>query len=99
MPDHFYVYPAYLDGATPRALGRRVSTGDAAPNVTLAEVVAAALSLGVKVTAEPDKQYPPRFFTYAGRAKVPKKAGLTKTKFLRDLAKEIHRRRAAEKKP
>ena len=99
MPDHFYVYPAYLDGATPRGLGRRVPAEGAPANVTLEEVVAAALSLGVKVTAEPDKHYPPRFFTYAGRAKVPKKAGLTKSKFLRDLANEIHRRRAAEKKP
>ncbi|MCI4353857.1 MAG: signal recognition particle protein Srp19 [Thermoplasmata archaeon] len=93
MPDHFYVYPAYLDGASPRSLGRRVPAGSATTDTTLEEIVAAAAALGAKATSEPDKQYPPQFHKYAGRVKIAKRPGVTKTAFLRDLAKEIHRRR------
>jgi signal recognition particle subunit SEC65 len=97
MPDHFYVYPAYVDGSTPRSLGRRVRAG-APSNVTLDEIVEAAKALGVKATSEPDKQHPPTFHRYAGRLKVTKKVGLTKTKFLSDLAAELTRRRGNPKK-
>ena len=97
MPDHFFVYPAYLDRAFPRSMGRRIS-GSAAPSeVTLEEVVAAAEALGVRATAEPDKQYPRTFYTYRGRLRVTKRAGVSKTRLLRDLAEEIARQRGAAK--
>jgi signal recognition particle subunit SEC65 len=97
MPDHFYVYPAYVDGSTPRSLGRRVPVG-APANVTLEEIVEAAKALGVKATAEPEKHHPPTFHRYAGRLKVTKRSGLTKTKFLVDLAAELARRRSSAPK-
>ena len=98
MPEHFYIYPAYLDGTTPRSLGRRVPAGVASTDLTLEEIVDAATSLGAKATAEPDKQYPPQFHQYAGRVKVAKRAGVTKTAFLKALAGEIHRRRGSGRK-
>jgi len=98
MPDHFYVYPAYLEGATPRSLGRRVPAEGAPTDVTLEEIVDAASALGAKATAEPDKQYPPQFHRYAGRVKIAKRAGVTKTAFLKDLAREIGRRRGSPRK-
>jgi signal recognition particle subunit SEC65 len=93
MPDYFYVYPAYLE-KLPRAAGRRVAATDALADVTADEIVEASKRLGRKAEAEPAKQYPRRFFTYAGRVKVAKKAGTTKTEFLHALARELRKRRA-----
>lgn len=92
MPEHFFVYPAYLTRASSRALGRRVPAAVALKEVTLEEIVAAAQSLGYRATAEPDKQYPRQFFTYAGRVRVTKRAGATKATFLKRLAEELQRR-------
>ena len=93
MPDHFYVYPEYVDRSIPRAHGRRVPTEGASSSVTVEEIVSAASALGFKATAEADKHYPPRAHAFAGRVKVAKREGTTKTKFLADLAVEITRRR------
>jgi signal recognition particle subunit SEC65 len=93
MPEHFYVYPAYVE-KLPRASGRRVPAEDGLPDVTVQEIVEAAKRLGAKAEVETDKQYPRRPFTYAGRVKVAKKAGTTKAAFLRALARELKRRRA-----
>lgn len=95
MPDHFYIYPAYLDRANPRSMGRRVPNAEAPPEVTLEEIAAAAQALGMKATPEPDKQYPRTFFRYQGRVRVTKKTGLTKATFLRSLGREILRRRGS----
>ena len=95
MPEHFYVYPAYLE-KLPRASGRRVAADVALVDVTSEEIVDAARRLGLKAEIEADRQYPRRFHTYAGRVKVAKKAGTTKTAFLRALATEVRRRRGAE---
>ncbi len=95
MPDHFYVYPEYVDRSIPRADGRRVPAEGAPSSVTLEEIVAAASALGFKATAEAEKHYPPRAHAFAGRVKVAKRAGTPKTKFLADLAREITRRRPA----
>ena len=94
MPDHFYVYPAYLDRKISRAAGRRVPAGEATPDVLAEEIVLAAKRLGWKGEAEPAKQYPRRFFTYAGRVKVTKRAGTSKAVFLRQLAGELQKLRA-----
>ncbi len=93
MPEHFYVYPAYLEKLS-RADGRRVPTADGLVDVTAEEIVEAAKRLGAKAELESGKQYPRREFTFAGRVKVAKKAGTTKTKFLRALAAELRRKRA-----
>ncbi|HEY6237684.1 MAG TPA: signal recognition particle subunit SRP19/SEC65 family protein [Thermoplasmata archaeon] len=98
MPDHFYVYPAYLDRANPRSMGRRVAGPDAPTDVTLDEIVAAAQALGATAKAEPEKQYPRTFYTYGGRVKVTKRPGVAKSRFLHDLAREIVKRRPAAKK-
>lgn len=93
MPDFFYVYPEYVDRSTPRAHGRRVPTEAAPASVTLEEIVAAASALGFQATAEAEKHYPRDSHSFAGRVKVAKRAGVPKTKFLVDLAREITRRR------
>jgi|SRR5271157_1411218 len=95
MPDHFYVYPAYLGRGLSRKGGRRVREPDSLPDLTAEEIVAAAKRLGFRVEVEAEKQYPRRFFDYAGRVKVGKKAGTTKARFLKDLAAELHKLRAA----
>ena len=86
MPDYFYVYPAYLDRSGSRADGRRVGATDAADELTLDRIVAAARSIGLVAEAQPEKQYPRQFHVYAGRVKVMKKSGLTKAKALRAIA-------------
>jgi signal recognition particle subunit SRP19 len=99
MPEHFYVYPAYLDRKLTRADGRRVPEADGTPDVTSEEIAQAAKRLGWKVEPEPGKQYPRRFFAYAGRVKITKRAGSPKAQALRALAAEVRKLRAqAEKK-
>jgi len=93
MPDHFYVYPAYLE-KVPRSGGRRVPAADGLGDVSAEEIVEAARRLGVKAELESAKHYPRRFFTYAGRVKVTKQPGTSKAAFLRALAGELRRRRA-----
>jgi len=95
MPDHFYVYPAYLGRGLSRMRGRRVPVPESLPDLTAEEILEAAKRLGFRAELEADKQYPRRFFDYAGRVKVTKKGGTTKTHFLRQLAGELHRARAA----
>jgi len=93
VPDHFYVYPAYLGRGRSREGGRRVSADLTVPDLTTEEMVAAAEHLGFKVTVEAEKQYPRAAALYQGRLKVKKKDATTKAAFLRALAAEIHRRR------
>jgi len=90
MPDHFYVYPAYLTSSSSRALGRRVPKSAAVPEATLEEIVRAAQALGFQAVAEPAKQYPRQFYTYAGRVKVTKKPAVSKAHFLVQLAAQMH---------
>ncbi|HUI38019.1 MAG TPA: signal recognition particle subunit SRP19/SEC65 family protein [Thermoplasmata archaeon] len=89
MPDHFYVYPEYLESAS-RSLGRRIRRASLG-EVSVSDIVAAAQSLGFEAAPEPEKQYPRTFYRYAGRVKVSKKAGTTKGSFLKALAAELER--------
>ncbi len=95
MPDHFFVYPAYLDRSVSRSLGRRVPAGAALSEVTADEIVQAARGIGFTAEPEPDRQFPPVFHTYAGRVRLVKRAGTSKTRALREIADEIGRRRGA----
>lgn len=99
MPDHFFVYPAYLNRATTRALGRRVPQAMSVIDATVAEIVEAARTLGFTATPEPDKQYPRAAHAFSGRVRIAKKAGVTKTEALRRLGAELTRSRSAEAKP
>lgn len=98
MPDHFFVYPAYLQKGLSRADGRRVPADDALIDLTTEEIVEASRKLGAKATAEGDKHYPRRFFDYGGRVKVTKAPGRSKASFLKALATEIRRARATATK-
>ena len=89
MPEYFYVYPAYLTKGSPRSLGRRVAAADAPTEATVEAIVEAARRLGFRAEGEPAKHYPRQFHAYAGRVKVTKKAGVSKTQFLRDLARDL----------
>lgn len=95
MPDHFYVYPAYLSQGVSRALGRRVPAAQSVGDVTTDRIVEAAKHLGFLAVAEPEKQYPRQFHTYAGRVKVTKKAGVSKGRSLLQIAEELKRPRPA----
>lgn len=94
MPDYFYVYPAYLEKGISRADGRRVPSASGLADLTAEEIADAAKRLGCTAEVEGQKQYPRRFFTYAGRVKVTKHGGTTKAEFLRSLVAEIQRQRA-----
>jgi signal recognition particle subunit SRP19 len=93
VPDHFYVYPAYLSAELSRRDGRRVPTAMASAQISTAEIVAAAKRLGFAAEIEANKQYPRQFYTYAGRVKISKAKGTTKTRFLTAVAVEIHKAR------
>jgi len=95
MPDHFYVYPAYLGRGLSRTGGRRVPEPESLAELTSEEIVAAAKRLGFRAELESGKQYPRRFFDYSGRVKVAKKGSTTKAQFLRQLAAELRKERAA----
>ncbi|HYA70910.1 MAG TPA: signal recognition particle subunit SRP19/SEC65 family protein [Thermoplasmata archaeon] len=97
MPDHFFVYPAYLGRGLSRKGGRRVPAAQSVADLTAEEIVAAAKRLGFRAEVEADKQYPRRFFDYTGRVKVMKKGSTTKARFLRELAAEVHKQRTAHK--
>ena len=91
MPDHIYVYPAYLTKDVSRADGRRVPTAHAPAAATVDQIVTAAKSLGFQAVAEPERGYPRQGSAEGGRVKVTKRSGVTKTKLLRLLADEIRK--------
>ena len=95
MPDHVYVYPGYLSRGLSRADGRRVPASSAVEDPTTETILAAAQRLGFRAEAEPEKQYPRRFFEYGGRVKVAKRPGVAKTQLLRMIAEEMRRAPAA----
>jgi signal recognition particle subunit SEC65 len=95
MPDHFYVYPTYLTKGRSREGGRRVPVDLTVADLTAEEVLAAAEHLGYKATLEADKHYPRAAALFQGRIKVVKRGATTKAAFLRALASELQRRRAA----
>lgn len=89
MPDHFYVYPAYLGQGFSRANGRRVGTEEAVNELTAEEIVRAAQRIGYKAVVEAEKQYPRDVGGYAGRVKVTKRPGVSKARFLHLLSAEL----------
>ncbi|MCI4346568.1 MAG: signal recognition particle subunit SRP19/SEC65 family protein [Thermoplasmata archaeon] len=89
MPDHFFVYPAYLGRKGTRALGRRVPASLAVGDATVERIVEAAVKLGFKAVAEPAKAYPRAPLGSPGRVRVTKRPGVPKTAFLRSLAEEL----------
>jgi signal recognition particle subunit SEC65 len=95
MPDHFYVYAAYLGRQLSRRAGRRLPESEAVPDVTTEEIVQAAKRLGFKVELEAEKHYPRRYFVYEGRVKVTKKAGTSKVTFLKAVAADVRKHRPA----
>ncbi|HTT45941.1 MAG TPA: signal recognition particle subunit SRP19/SEC65 family protein [Thermoplasmata archaeon] len=95
MPDHFYVYPAYLGRGLSRKGGRRVPETQTLSELTAEEIVASAKRLGFQAEVEAEKQYPRRFFDYSGRVKVTKKGATTKARFLRELAADLSKHRAS----
>lgn len=97
MPDHFYVYPSYLLKTASRTQGRRVPADVAmSEEVTVEEMLEACKALGVRAEGEAKKVYPRSVGVVEGRIKVIKKAGLTKSSFLRKLAAEVRRRQPAK---
>ena len=94
MPDHYYVYPQYLEKGLSRAEGRRIPATEGLVDPNTEEIAQAAKKLGMKAEIEESKHYPRQFFRYSGRVKVAKREKMTKTKLLRALAAEIHRQRA-----
>jgi signal recognition particle subunit SRP19 len=95
MPDHFYVYPAYLGHGLSRSDGRRLPVADSVSDLTTDEILESARRLGFKAEVEAEKQYPRQFYTYAGRVKVTKRDGTTKSAFLRALAVDVRKHRPA----
>ena len=89
MADHFYVYPAYLARGLSRADGRRVPEPSTMKEVTVEAIAQAAKRLGYRVEVEAEKQYPRIAPSYAGRVKVAKKGGVSKSQFLRLVAAEL----------
>ena len=99
MPEHFYVYPAYLAQGRSRAEGRRRPSGEGIPDVTVAEIAEAARRLGYRVEVEAEKSYPRDPTTLLGRVKVTKRAGSSKTGFLKLVAAEVRRHRGPAGRP
>ena len=88
MPDHFYVYPAYLDRSITRALGRRIPQSSAPAGATLEAMAEAAKRLGFSAEIEAGKAYT-RDPLSPGRLKVKKQKGTSKTAFLRRMADDL----------
>ncbi len=95
MPDYFYVYPAYIARGRSRSEGRRIPEGLALSELTAEEIVQAAKRLGFRAEVEIEKQFPHDVPAYLGRVKVMKSSGMTKGKFLRAVATELSKQRAA----
>jgi len=91
MPDHIYVYPAYLTKDGSRSDGRRVPAARAPAAATVEQILAAAKSLGFQAEAQPERGYPRQGSAEGGRVKVTKRTGVSKTKLLRLLADEIRK--------
>lgn len=93
MPDHFYVYPAYLAAGATRRGGRRVPAASSVKGeISLDQMAEAARALGYEVEVEEGKSYPRTFWQGSGRLKVQKKGTDPKTAFVRRLAQELQRR-------
>lgn len=91
MPDHIYVYPAYLRKDVSRAEGRRVPSAHAPVSATVEQILAAATTLGFQAEAEPERGYPRQGPGESGRVKVTKRSGVSKTRLLRMLADQIRK--------
>ena len=89
MPDHFYVYPSYLRKRTARALGRRVPQELALTEVTVEQIVGAAVQLGYRAEAETAKSYPREAHLGEGRVRISKRAGSSKQATLRAIAERL----------
>jgi signal recognition particle subunit SRP19 len=95
MPDHFYVYPAYLGRGLSRTEGRRIPESETLAEVTAEEIAQAAKRLGYRAEVEAEKQYPRTVPTSVGRVKVTKRSGVTKAEFLRLVTDELRKARGA----
>jgi len=95
MPDHLYIYPAYLKRSASRRAGRRVPAALALENPTREEIEDAARRLGYSPTDEPTKQYPRAVADFAGRVKIQKRPSHPKTRVLRAIAEEVRRSRGS----
>ena len=89
MPDHFFVYPAYLRKKGSRREGRRVGAEAAVGEVTTEQIVEAARRLGYQAVAEAEHHYPRQAHLFEGRVRITKKGDVTKSGFLRDLARVL----------
>jgi signal recognition particle subunit SRP19 len=89
MPDFFYVYPAYLERRGSRADGRRVPAAMATEEVTAERIVQAARALGYTAEVQEGKQYPRTAHQFAGRVKLTKRPGISKSAALRALAAAV----------
>lgn len=89
MPDHFFVYPAYLTRRLSRSAGRRVPAPRAVPEATLESLLESAKRVGLKATAEPEKRYSREPLALPGRLRIEKKAGVTKARALLLLADDL----------
>lgn len=95
MPDHFYVYPAYLTRGISRADGRRVPASVAVPEATVEAIAEAAKRLGYAVEVEAAKSYPRLPHRLAGRVKVTKRPGVSKAGSLRRIGEAMNQLPAA----
>lgn len=90
MPDHIYVYPAYLQRSESRSTGRRVPAPEAVSEVTAEAIVVAAQRLGYRASLEASKQYPRAAHRFEGRVRVEKRPGApAKSSLLREIARAL----------
>ncbi len=90
MPDHLYIYPAYLRRKGTRAEGRRLPAEEALVEVSVDAIVEAAHRLGYTARAEAGKQYPRAAHRYEGRVRLEKRPGAPpKAALLREIARAL----------
>lgn len=89
------VYPEYIDSTRSRGMGRKISGSDAVKRPRLAEVVRAAVSLGLDPLVEEGKRYPRNWMYGEGVVLVLKKWGRQET--LRRIASVIREFRERKK--
>ncbi len=82
----------YFDAKLPRSEGRRLSKDLAIEKITIEEIAEAANRLGYQIQIEPHLQYPRRWWEEAGRILINTR-GKKKSKVMKEIAKEIKRKR------
>jgi signal recognition particle subunit SEC65 len=94
--DNFIIWTIYFNQGVSRKRGRKTSKKEAVSNPSLEEVLSAARNIGLGVRGVKKARYPAYWWDKNCGYIMVEKSGKSKIEIIRELAKEIRRRRGGK---